>query len=412
MPGNTNSADIARSIQYIQNRTDISPEQKQQLVNDMLRGTAGAVKTEGFIDESRYGYGNFTPGAQQAATRYTDLASKASARFAPTLRRTEADWTAGGPGGAQFQNPVYQQQMAGREQQNQFIDRLQADMDGRAPSAAQMQLQQGVDANIAAANALRASAGPQNYSGAQRQAMIGAANANQQAAGQSAILRAQEYAGAREAMAGALNNRRVQDLQATGMSYQNALAQAQLEAGQNQTQANLQMQQNALNQQGELAYEGMGQDVYQTDLSSRMHYNDLMAQKYANDKGLAQQASQYQQGRSDKREAAMIGAVGTALPYIMSDMTQKTDIEPASGADISDFLGKLHESTYRYKNEKHGKGEHFGIMAQDMEKSRVGRTIVVQTPEGKMLDVKKALGALLASGAYQEKRIRELEARD
>lgn len=203
---------------------------------------------------------------------------------------------------------------------------------------------------------------------------------------------------------------RAQDLTALGMSYDNAFKQAQLEAQQNQFQGTMDMQQRGLNLEGEKMGYGMGLDVQQSDLASRQHLADLEAGRYAADRNYQFQQTQADNARFDKYLGAGVSGAATLLS-MLSDKRQKTDIEEADPKDLSDFLGKLKESTFRYKDEKHGKGDHVGVMAQDVEKSRVGKTIVIETPSGKALDMKKALGALLAAGAAQEKRLRKLEAR-
>jgi hypothetical protein len=48
-------------------------------------------------------------------------------------------------------------------------------------------------------------------------------------------------------------------------------------------------------------------------------------------------------------------------------------------------------------------------MAQDAEKSALGRSFVVDTPHGKMIDGRKALGAALASIANLHQRLLGLE---
>jgi hypothetical protein len=63
-----------------------------------------------------------------------------------------------------------------------------------------------------------------------------------------------------------------------------------------------------------------------------------------------------------------------------------------------------------YKDEKFGKGEWNWVMAQDLERSKAGRRIVTDTPEGKMLDVNKMLSTALASTARLNERLRKLEA--
>ncbi len=91
-----------------------------------------------------------------------------------------------------------------------------------------------------------------------------------------------------------------------------------------------------------------------------------------------------------------------------SDERLKTDIEDGDQR-TADFLDSLSAKHYRYKDEKFGAGPRVGIMAQDAEKSELGRFLVMNTPEGKMLDTNKVLSAALASVAHLNKRVKNLE---
>lgn len=357
-------------------------------------------------------------------------------------RRLQEDVMGGFNNPDMYANREQGVQQQSRDQQQGFVNRLQSDMNGGQPSLAEMQLRRGSDAAVANAQALAASGGPGNYAMSQRQAMQQAAVQGQNLAADTAQLRAQEYAQARGEMGNAVQNMRsqdlqnqgqsyqnitnqaglqaqqsqamrAQDLQAAGMSYQNALAQAQFEQQQNMGQAQLDAQQRGLNAGLAAQYYGMGNANLNTDLASRMHYLDLMSSKYANDRGLAQQASQFNTQQGNLMAGATMNAAASALPLILqaSDARLKTDIEDADKRELGDFLGKLESKTFRYKDPKFGEGETPGILAQDLEKSRIGKLLVVETPEGKMVDVRKALGALLAAGSAQEKRLRKLEAR-
>lgn len=50
-------------------------------------------------------------------------------------------------------------------------------------------------------------------------------------------------------------------------------------------------------------------------------------------------------------------------------------------------------------------------MAQDAEKTAVGKTFVMDTPDGKMLDMKGGFGALLASVAHLNEKIEKLQSK-
>lgn len=387
-----------------------TPASKLAALQKMGVGAPGTS----FTDKSNYGYGNFGDQAWNQAHQYDLLGQQLYGRAAPQMQAAGVDWQ-GGRGAANTGLTAQQQQLS-RDQQMSYINGLQDQLAGRgAPSAAQLQLQQGADTALQSANALAASAGPQNAAAAQRAAVMQGAQLTQQYGNQAAQLRAQEQQQLRGELGSALGGLRSQDLSALGQASQNQQFSAGLQQQANLQNAGLQEQQNALGQQGLISMYGMGQDVLNTDLASRMHYQDLMAQKYANDKGLAQQASQFQTAENDKKQASYISAAATLAPYAIqaaSDERLKTDIAPASSKDATEILDKLNKSIFKYKEpEKFGPGEHFGIMAQDLEKSRLGKTLVVNTPEGKMVDVKKAAMASLALLSALNERIRKVEAR-
>lgn len=114
-------------------------------------------------------------------------------------------------------------------------------------------------------------------------------------------------------------------------------------------------------------------------------------------------------------QAAHANAKGKAAQTMfsmfgMSDRRVKTDIAPG-GEAIDSLLDALSAQTFRYIDSSHGQGEVVGIMAQDAEKSAIGRYLVTETPEGKALDIRKALSAALAALAHEHGKRMDLEAR-
>ena len=99
-------------------------------------------------------------------------------------------------------------------------------------------------------------------------------------------------------------------------------------------------------------------------------------------------------------------AVGAA---VFSDERLKENISTERGESIlAEFLNNLKPAEYDYINPIHGKGKHVSVMAQDLEKSFLGRQMVIDTPEGKMVDYGQGLAFMLASKAYLNVRINEL----
>ncbi len=68
--------------------------------------------------------------------------------------------------------------------------------------------------------------------------------------------------------------------------------------------------------------------------------------------------------------------------YPASDMRSKDGIE-AHGSDALDMVDQAPGYSYFYKNpERHGAGEHFGPMAQDLQKTPAGASTVERAPDG------------------------------
>ena len=67
---------------------------------------------------------------------------------------------------------------------------------------------------------------------------------------------------------------------------------------------------------------------------------------------------------------------------------------------IDELLTILTPYTFQYKDQTYGTGKRFGIMAQDLEKSDVGKQFVIDTSVGKMVDFGNMMGLIVASQAY------------
>jgi hypothetical protein len=78
--------------------------------------------------------------------------------------------------------------------------------------------------------------------------------------------------------------------------------------------------------------------------------------------------------------------------------------------DPENFLNAIKVQEYEYKNPKHGKGKFVSPMAQDLEKAGpVGKSMVKDTPEGKIVDYGRGFGAILAAQADLNKRLQKVE---
>jgi hypothetical protein len=100
---------------------------------------------------------------------------------------------------------------------------------------------------------------------------------------------------------------------------------------------------------------------------------------------------------------AGVGAASLAA----SDRRLKKDIGDGS-KDVSKAIEGLKAYSYKYKDEKHGKGKRVGIMAQDLEKAGL-KHAVVNTPEGKMVHGAHLATANTAMIAELGKRLSKIE---
>lgn len=105
-------------------------------------------------------------------------------------------------------------------------------------------------------------------------------------------------------------------------------------------------------------------------------------------------------------QGIMQGAGQAAM--MMSDENVKTGIHPGGG-EIRSFLDSVSPQGYQYKDPSMGQGEHVSVMAQDLEKTPIGQSMVVDTPQGKAVDYGKGFGAMLAAQADINARLERLE---
>jgi hypothetical protein len=96
---------------------------------------------------------------------------------------------------------------------------------------------------------------------------------------------------------------------------------------------------------------------------------------------------------------------------LSSDKNVKENIQNQD--KVKSFLDAIEPVTFDYKNPdgQNGKtpGKHLGIIAQQIEKAPFGKSMVMDTPNGKAIDIPSAVGTLLGSAAELNDRISSLE---
>ena len=443
------------------NDKNFSTESIMKGLNNSLKPAAPKVDTSG-IDaaiaagaQPRAAVAQVAGGIGNALAEQRDRALNAPTPTLPqtqTVDRQQIQNVSAAPVNAASIAPVSAaDQQAARLQQQALVSQLQARADGTAPSVAQLQLQKANEQAIAAQMAGAASARGGNPVLAQRQAAQNIAALQQGNANEAAMLRLNEQTQAQNQLGSTLAGLREQDIGLRGQDVGIATRQAEL-----QQQAALTSADNKL--RADLANQGVDLDALKTNVTqgntmaveqmkaqlTKLGYD---AQTIANYMNNIQQQSQTQtqqqiaemnnatalQGEQNKlvlgklntetelakakssagatQMGGLFQAAGSAAAAYFSDKRLK-DVKKHndSQAKLAEMLNKLNNHTYTYKfPERDGHGEKVSIMAQDLEKSELGKQAVIETPEGKMVNYNKLLPAMLSANVDANKRLKTIE---
>lgn len=190
------------------------------------------------------------------------------------------------------------------------------------------------------------------------------------------------------------------------------LAGAQRETGQGLNQLQLQKGQelsqlagaNQANLAQTLAERGFTLDQAKS-LSELLQQQAMMEQNSI--LGSATQAGPSQLERGIGYATQLGGALGGAM-IMKSDERLKTNIIPGE-EELSEFLDSLGVHSYEYRNKEYGAGRYVSVMAQELEKTELGKDLVIDTAAGKVVDYAKGFGVMLAANAMLYKEIQELK---
>jgi hypothetical protein len=166
----------------------------------------------------------------------------------------------------------------------------------------------------------------------------------------------------------------------------------------------------------------MGQQVgmTQAQLQDTVAQQNQAFEKEMAEKGYAMQRETAAMNRPQQPSqfSQLLSTAAAVAPVVaaFSDRGLKKNIRSAKDKDllspkeIDGFLDNLYAHQYNYKDAKHGKGKQVGVMAQDLEKTQLGKQMVEDTSEGKQVNYGKGLGLVLASQARLNQRLNSIGA--
>jgi hypothetical protein len=337
---------------------------------------------------------------------------------APTMDAAHAGAATVGPYNTAYGHEIGQ--IGG--QQQALAQALMKQANGGFNTAGQMALRANRDANLdsamAMASAYRGGSPTAGYRlAAQQRAGIQAGYGAQLAQQQS-----QDQMAARQALGGVLGQERDQATQIAeaqnNRAFQTALANAGFQQQSNLTNAGFQQQASAGNQAAAASLQQQHNDLIQKYQMGLLSYQEMQRQAQiqqsqfnaalqAQQQATAQGVSSGNAAQGMQIAGSVAQAAGTALAA--SDERVKTGIEPGESY-TREFLNAISDKKYEYKDSKHGSGEYLGFMAQDIEKSRIGKSMVREVNGVKHIDTWKALSAALAGLSNVNKRLNKLGA--
>ena len=272
-----------------------------------------------------------------------------------------------------------------------------------------MQLRQALGQNLAAQQAMAAGARPGNAAMAARTAAMNQGRLSAGLAGQQALAGIAERQSAVQSLGNVLGSMRGQDLQAALGSRQNAMGGLGTLEGERGRRFEAVMGVPTQGEQMAGVAQGIGQMIAASDERGKEDVQEGGGRGFleALSRGL------WSGGGPNVPMGARWQAAQPQTGVSYSSGTGAMDAPPTRQAPARTMLDGLQDSTYRYRDPRApgaAPGRQLGIMAQDLERSPMGRGAVMDTPAGKMVDTTRLAHALAAGAADLNDRVAELEA--
>jgi hypothetical protein len=144
---------------------------------------------------------------------------------------------------------------------------------------------------------------------------------------------------------------------------------------------------------------GVGQDANNAQIGVRGNFGQQMSGLQT---GLANAKAAKEVGKGQAVSGLIQqGMQGAAMAFC--DENLKTDIREIPQEELKELAQNLNSYFFKYKDESHGKGEYLGVMAQDLQKSKLGKWLVKENEQGHLtVDLQKTLMIFLATLPLRE----------
>jgi hypothetical protein len=375
-------------------QSQVNPYRQQQ--QNFLGALNAQAQSTGISDQAK--------AAQAAATDAALRATQAQAASARGQGAALANRNASMQGAALLQQGAQQAQQIGS------AERVQAQqLYGQA-------LQSGMSQEAALA---QAQAGMQQQSGLANQAMQGQFGLQQGQFGQQVNLANQQAQQQQQQLQAQLQ-------QQAALANQSMQGQYGLQGGQFQQQANIANQSAALQKLGlqGTAQMGMDQALNATSIAQAQLDAGRTQARQAAIGGLISGAAGIGAAAAGAPAAGAAAAPAAGAAIGTSDARVKKNVKELRGeagkmvqdaagdpGSTKEFLDALKPYEFNYVDEPAGTEPTAGIMAQDLEKTRLGRQMVIQDAATgvKKVDFGRGFGALLAGQAELNKRLAAME---
>ncbi len=161
----------------------------------------------------------------------------------------------------------------------------------------------------------------------------------------------------------------------------------------------------------------VAKDYYALGLAERASVRDDLTRRY----GISEQAKvaleqlDAQPGFWEQAALGLIGGAGQGgtaalTTFALSDARTKEDVSDTTDDELEDLLSSVRSQSYVYKGARSSMGRQVGLMAQDLKRSKVGRSMVDETSDGTLVvdGARAGLTALSAVSKVYDK-LRALE---